>query len=453
LGLAISKQLVEMMGGRIGVKSKEGKGSMFWFTASFEKQPPPAAPPVDLHPGLRDTKVLVVDDNSTNRSLVCRLLSAWGCRPEGSADGSSALATLRQAARTAEPFGMALLDMTLPGMDGEELGRRIAGDLQLKPMTIVLMTGFGRQCDGERLHALGFAGQVSKPIWARSLREALYRLGVKESEPVGPAKHILPRPSVAKLNPHARILVAEDNPTNQAVAVAMLKKLGYPADLVSNGLEVLQALRETDYDVVLMDCEMPEMDGYEATRRIREPAAGTRNPSVPIIAVTADAMLGDRGKCLQAGMNDYLSKPIEPQQLAAALSKWLMPVAGRVGPAFHESPVTADAVFNQEEFLARLMGDQDLARQVIAAFLSDAPIRFRVLRERLDAGDATGARLQAHALKGAAATVSAEALRVLSIEVQKAAAAGELSHASAVLSRMEEQFNLLKATLEKSGWI
>jgi CheY-like chemotaxis protein/HPt (histidine-containing phosphotransfer) domain-containing protein len=233
----------------------------------------------------------------------------------------------------------------------------------------------------------------------------------------------------------------------------MLKKLGYPADLVSNGLEVLQALRETDYDVVLMDCEMPEMDGYEATRRIREPAAGTRNPSVPIIAVTADAMLGDRGKCLQAGMNDYLSKPIEPQQLAAALSKWLMPVAGRVGPAFHESPVTADAVFNQEEFLARLMGDQDLARQVIAAFLSDAPIRFRVLRERLDAGDATGARLQAHALKGAAATVSAEALRVLSIEVQKAAAAGELSHASAVLSRMEEQFNLLKATLEKSGWI
>ncbi len=454
LGLAISKQLVEMMGGAIGAESREGKGSTFWFTAEFEKQLPTNTPPDDMLPGLQNAKVLVVDDNTTNRSLVCRLLSGWGCRPEGSADGRSALGALRHAAQTADPFRMALLDMSLPDMDGEELGRRIADENQLKPITLVLMTDFARPCDHTRLQESGCTGQVSKPVWERTLREALCPSDAKESGPLPPTAPAAPHSLVVRAASHARILVAEDNLTNQEVAAAMLKKLGYEADLVTNGVEVLNALREFDYDVVLMDCEMPEMDGYEATRRIRNRATGMRNPGIPIIAVTADAMRGDREKCLDAGMSDYLAKPLEPQQLGAVLEKWAPPPAGNKGnPAGEGSPATTEAVFNEEKLLARLMGDRKLAGHMVAGFLDDFPRQLHKLKLKLGAGDAEGARLQAHALKGAAATASAEVLRGLSAKAQAAAAAGDLKHALAVLPRMERQLHRLKVALKQSGWV
>jgi PAS domain S-box-containing protein len=456
LGLTISKQLVEMMGGQIGVESEEGKGTTFWFTAVFEKQPRPSVVLTDAPPGLQDTKVLVVDDNATNRSLVCRFLNSWGCRVQESADGNSALAILHHAAQGADPFQIALLDKSLPGMDGEELGGRIAADPQLKQTALVLMTGFGRRrlSDWAHLQALGFTGHVSKPIWEHSLREALRPLGAKPSGAAPTAAVAGRQPRVVQRKNQARILVAEDNLTNQEVAVAMLNKLGYRADVVAHGVDVLQALRETDYDAVLMDCEMPEMDGYEATRQIRERRTGTPNPNIPIIALTADAMSGDRDKCLQAGMSDYLTKPVEPRQLAEVLEKWLVtPVGGEVSPPADPSPAEAEAVFNQENLLARLMGDQGLANRVMAGFLNDVPRQLRTLKDRLDAGDAHAARLQAHTLKGAAATVSAEALLGFCCEVEAATAAEELSRALALLPRLEEQFELLKATLKQSGWV
>jgi len=269
-----------------------------------------------------------------------------------------------------------------------------------------------------------------------------------------PAKPTLRPPSPARANRHARILVAEDNLTNQEVAMAILNKLGYHADLVANGVEAIQALREGQYDVVLMDCEMPEMDGYEATRLIRERGTGTHNPHIPIIALTADAITGDRDKCLQAGMSDYLAKPVEPQQLADVLEKWLIESAGgKVRSPVGQSSELAKTVFNQEELLTRLMGDKDLARKITAAFLNDGPRRLVTLRSKLDAGDAQGARVQAHALKGAAAAVSAEALRALSFETQEAAATGELARALALLPQLEKQFELLKATLEQLSWV
>jgi len=442
-----------MMGGRIDVESEEGKGSTFWFTAVFQKQSHSSVPATDRQPGLEDVRVLVVDDNGTNAALVRRFLGSWGCRPEVAGDGDSTFRMLRQAAEDGDPFRIALLDMSLPGMNGEEVGRRIAADRQLKDTALVLMASLGRRSDPARLRALGFAGQVSKPIWERPLRETLLGLTLKKSVVTLPESAAKP-PDVVRGPRGARILVAEDNETNQQVAVAILSKLGYDADVAANGEEAIRALQQADYAAVLMDCEMPKMDGYEAARRIRAARTEARNPRLPIIALTADAMSGDRDKCLEAGMNDYVAKPVDPRTVADVLQKWLVaPDGGGEARLTAAPPKTkTEAVFNPAELLARLMGDRALAGKIIAGFLIDAPRQFRELKHKLEKGDAEGARLQAHTLKGAAATVAAESLRALAVQAQDAAAAKEWGRALALLPAMEEQFKLLQETVKQSGW-
>jgi two-component system, sensor histidine kinase and response regulator len=452
LGLSISKRLVEMMGGRIGVTSEEGRGSTFWFTAVLEKQAGHISPITNVQPGLRNAKVLVVDANGTNRSLVRELLTFWGCPSEECADGMSALAILRQASRNIEPFQFAIVDQNLPGINAEELGKQVAADPGLKSSILILMTRFGQQSGPERVRTPGFAGNISKPIWERTLREILISLGPRGKSVSAPARQLVQTLGAHRANRQARILLAEDNLTNQTVAMAILNKIGYTPDLVCNGAEALRALGESDYDLVLMDCLMPEMDGYEATRRIR--AGQTRNPAIPIVALTADAMHGDRNKCLQTGMSDYVSKPVDPQALADVLEKWLIAPAsgGDPKPSGEKPREKKEAVFNQKEFLARLMGDRGLAGMVIAGFLKDFPLQLQILNDKLAGGDAPGARMQAHSLKGAAATISADALRVICFEAQEAAASNSLGRVSALFPRLKDQFELLRAALKQSGW-
>ncbi len=336
-------------------------------------------------------------------------------------------------------------------MDGVDLGRQIATDPELEPTALYLMTGFGRFVNGARLHALGFAGQIAKPIWERRLLETLLATSSQGRASEAPRSGISQTASgPAGAEPKFRILVAEDNPTNQEVAGMMLRKLGFSADLVANGLEALQTLQQHAYDLLLLDCEMPEMDGYETARRIRDPRTGARNPLIPIVALTADAIAGDREKCFQAGMNDYLAKPVEPRHLAEVLGKWL---AAPVAPAGRKEIPTMQDVFRSDTLMARLSGDRELAKKVVAGFLSRLPQQVASLRQCVEKGDAQGASLQAHALKGAAATVSAESLRAACCELQDAAEAGNFNRASALLPKLEEVAIQLTATATETGWV
>jgi len=330
LGLAISKQLAELMGGSIGVISDEGRSSEFWFTACFGKQVTESVgaeplPPAELH----DVRVLIVDDNNSTREILTMNMGSWGMRPADTSNGRLALQAMQQAVTEGDPFKIAVIDMQMPGMDGETLGLAIKQDSQLKTVKMVMLTSIGQRGDARHFAEIGFDGYLTKPARQQELKNVLsVALMDRQTKPVSSLPAIVSRHSARDLlnlytGSKARILLVEDNITNQQVAMAILGKLGLKADAVANGLEALTALETISYDLVLMDCQMPEMDGYEATRQIRNPHSAVLDHEVFIIAMTANAMQGDRDKCLAAGMNDYMTKPVKPQSLAKVLDKWL----------------------------------------------------------------------------------------------------------------------------------
>ena len=341
LGLAISKALVQKMNGEIGAHSTLGAGSTFWFTAQFEKQEN-FARTVQAPDRLLGLAVLIVDDNSTNRKILEHYTKGWGMRPECAASGAEALMLVhaRNGARNGEPsgadaFAVGLLDMQMPGMDGIALAKQIRAEAS-PAMTLILLTSLGELSIGKGLRPSVIADCLTKPIAKKQLLDCLLaaldhaQAQAQTGAPAPPVLPVQPPTPESVLGKPIRVLVAEDNAINQRVALLQLQRLGFRADAVANGLEVLDALARVPYDIVIMDCQMPEMDGYEATRRLRQREHGTRRTTV--IAMTASARAEDKERCLEAGMDDYISKPVQSSDLAHVLGRW-------VGPATQLAPV------------------------------------------------------------------------------------------------------------------
>jgi signal transduction histidine kinase/CheY-like chemotaxis protein/HPt (histidine-containing phosphotransfer) domain-containing protein len=470
LGLAISREYARMMGGDLGVFSRKGKGSTFWFTAVLGRssaaetgEARPASLPVSF-------KALVLDGNASSRRVVCALLSSWGGRCQEAGSGPEALEALIAAAREGDPFLVALLHADNESLDAASLARTIREAPEIASMRLILLTKLGHAHDMERLERAGFDGVISKPVRENHLRSSLFP--ASQSEARGPEPSSGAEAKVSWNREDVRILLVEDNQVNQMVALSLLNKLGYRADVAFNGHEALKTLADRPFDLVLMDCQMPEMDGYKATRHIRTAPFGKIDPRVPIIALTANAMESDRQRCLDAGMNDYIAKPIEPRRLAEVLECWVVramekrelsedrnagsdteepgarPTEGGLNPGGPGD----ERIFKPAELLERVMEDQDLVRSLIGAFLADIPEQIRRLELSLTEGDGATAERQAHTIKGAAANIAAPALRGVALDIEKIAESGDVAEAMREVPRLSVEFERLVGEFRRGGW-
>ncbi|MFQ5537627.1 MAG: response regulator [Gemmatimonadota bacterium] len=457
LGLAISTQLAAMMDGDVRVTSEPGVGSTFTFTARFgigngdRQGVGPLAPPEVV----RGMRVLIVDDNATNRRILQEVVRRWGMDATVASGGEEGLEILRAAHEEGRPFQLVLSDVHMPVMDGFEFVRTLRKDPAVADVPVVLLTSGGQKGDAEKRRELEVAGYMLKPVLAGELLETIRRIfghrvpagdgaaGVAEDAASGVAegtasgsgsvaagrRGVMERegsgPPPTEIRAPARILLAEDNRVNQMVAEAMLKKRGYLVDVAENGREALEKVRDGGYDAVLMDVQMPEMDGLEATRRIR----GEKGPHsrVPIIAMTAHALEGDRERCLEAGMDGYVSKPVEPEELFSTLER-VLAGKGEAGPTVFDA---AAAFFHVGE-------DEDLLRNMLQLFLDQIGERRAAFAQAAGERDAAALEQAAHSLKGVASTLGLEELLRVAVEVNELAAAGRVEEAVQRLPGLEE---------------
>jgi signal transduction histidine kinase/DNA-binding response OmpR family regulator/HPt (histidine-containing phosphotransfer) domain-containing protein len=444
LGLTICKLLVELMGGQIAVKSQLGRGSTFWFTLELPvaQEAPADASGVDV---LRDVRVLVVDDEQTNRRVLQEQLSQLGMRVDGFGAAIEVLAALQQAKASNDPYRVAILDHQMPDIDGEILGSAIKSDPAYEDIHLILFSSLSRAGDAQHVEQAGFSAFFSKPVPQHILIDALKALcSAAADEP-------LPFLTIAALSPSRveagggalpfagfNVLVADDNLVNQQVAQRMLERFGCHVDVAVNGDMAVAMCRNRRYDMVLMDCQMPELDGYEATARIRiEEGEGRR---VPVIALTANAMQGEREKCLAAGMDDFLSKPIRPQTLHETLQRWLR----------NDRVVAQDIDDNEvrDEMAAILEVFGDSFGELVGLFMHDSPIRIEGLRQAIREGDQAAIGKLAHAMAGSCASIGATVLSGLCRDLEMQNKQGIPSDAAERLESIEAEYERAAARLQ-----
>ena len=466
LGLSIVKQLCELMGGSISVVSEEGKGSCFEFSVLLKSSAKPqvTVPTIKIN----ELSLLIVDDNATNRIVLQEQLENWGAHVEVAVDGPEALKILKQKSKTSmaddrPAFDAVFLDMQMPDMDGAELGRQIKASVDFAATKMVMMTSMGHRGDAQYFANLGFSAYFSKPATTADLYTVLSVIAeggeaLQQAEPLVTHHYLqtLAKPQAQKIcwPEKARLLLVEDNSINQEVAEGILNSIGLQTDIAHNGVEALQILAgESELDpfsLVLMDCQMPEMDGYEATRNIRAGKGGESNKNIPIIAMTASAMLGDKEKCLAAGMNDYLSKPLETDELEKMLSIWLQAaVASKTLPAKEKAAIknkdvaSKRLVWDKAAALKRLDGDEKILKNVIRLFYRDIPLEIRAIEEAFKVKDLDQVRITSHIINGVAANLSGLAFQQQASELEGAARSNDIKKVNESIPKLKWAYEKL----------
>jgi len=457
-----------MMGGSIWVESEVGKGSTFHFTARLGLQTgaahKPAIEPVDV----KSLPVLVVDDNATNQRILEEMLTNWGMKPTVVDGGRAALVEMKRAAVSGEPFPLALLDAMMPEMDGFDLAEQIKQHPELAGATIMMLSSAGQRGDAARCRELGIAAYLTKPIKQSDLLDAILTvLHTSSAETREPS--LRPQYALPESRRRLHILLAEDNAVNQRLAVRILEKRGHTVVVAGNGKEALAALEREAFDLILMDVQMPEMDGFEATKAIREkealsyskvspqfsvfspPDCGLRTPDsglfhIPIVAMTAHAMKGDRQRCLEAGMDAYVSKPLQARQLLEVIESLVSTPAGAEMSSLDEAG-PLEAAFDQNVALARVEGDTELLQEIVALFSDEAPRLLSEIRESITHCDSKALERAAHSLKGSVGSFGAQGAFDAALRLEVMGCGGDFTHAAEACVALEKEVARLERAL------